>query len=99
MGWIYRAVTCLIIMPLLLSLTASASMAKEYKGPKKRIAVIDFEDKSQYQHGGWRDVGGGMTEMLITALVKTKRFIVVEREQIHMVMTEQASGTSLHPPC
>ena len=67
---------------------------KEYKGPKKRIAVLEFEDKSGHQHSGWRDVGRGMSDSLVTALVKTNRFIVIEREQIDKVMAEQAFGRS-----
>jgi curli biogenesis system outer membrane secretion channel CsgG len=66
-----------------------------YTGPKKRIAVTDFENKV----GGvwWNDrswkVGEGMAEMLITALVESGRFIVVERKELDDVIKEQDLGT------
>ncbi|MEW5767856.1 MAG: CsgG/HfaB family protein [bacterium] len=63
---------------------------ERYYGPKKRIAVVDFEAKSP--HAGW-DIGTGMAEMLITALHETGRFIVVERQAIKDIIQEQDLGT------
>ncbi len=94
---ISRSVRALsIIMVVILFSAPAFVMAKEreFKGPRKRIAVLEFEDKSGNQHAGWRDVGQGVADSLVTALVKTNRFIVIEREQIHQVMTEQAFGLS-----
>ena len=84
------------VMHALLLLTPLDLQAKdkEYKGPKKRIAVLEFEDKSGHQHSGWHDVGRGMSDSLVTALVKTNRFIVIEREQINKIMAEQSFGMS-----
>jgi curli biogenesis system outer membrane secretion channel CsgG len=62
------------------------------KGPKKTIAVMEFENKagadSQWQ------LGTGMAEMLTTALVNTGRFIVVERQAVTDVLKEQDFGAS-----
>ena len=75
-----------------LSTTAFAKDKKaEYKGPKKRIAVLAFDVKAP---GASRQVGDGLTEMAITALVGTDRFIVVERGELDEVMKEQHLGRS-----
>lgn len=62
------------------------------KGPRKTIAVMDFENKAgadaKYQ------IGTGMAEMLTTALVKSGRFIVVERQAIQDVLAEQDFGAT-----
>lgn len=63
------------------------------KGPKKSIAVLDFDNRANFA-GQW-NLGEGMADMLTTALVKTNRFIVVERPRIKKILKEQdlvASG-------
>ncbi len=63
------------------------------KGPKKSIAVMDFENRSGFS-GEWT-LGDGMSDMLTTALVQANRFIVVERPKIAKILQEQdltASG-------
>jgi len=64
---------------------------------KKRIAVFEFEDKTDGSIGWWRGgqtVGQGMADMLVTSLVKSGRYIVIEREKIARVMQEQSLGAS-----
>ncbi|HEY7885225.1 MAG TPA: CsgG/HfaB family protein [Cellvibrionaceae bacterium] len=56
-----------------------------------RIAVVDFENKSQY--GGWR-VGRGAADMLTTELVRGSGFDVYERERLNSIMQEQNLGSS-----
>ncbi len=58
---------------------------------KPRLAVMDFENKSQY--GGWR-VGHGASDMLSTELVKTRKFSMMERDRIASVLKEQKMGAS-----
>ena len=89
-----RLLPVILILSIMLISSTTYAKDKEYKGPKKRIAVMDFEDKSSHQHAGWRDVGRGMSDSLVTALFKTNRFIVIEREQINKVMAEQSFGLS-----
>ena len=61
-------------------------------GPKKTVAVMDFENKagaaSEFR------IGSGMAEMLTTSLINSGRFIVVERQAIQDVLTEQDFGAS-----
>ncbi len=70
------------------------SRADDQPSLKHRIAVMNFEDKSQGSHRGWRTVGEGMADMFVTALVKSNKFTVVEREQITKVREEQKLGMS-----
>jgi len=48
-----------------------------YFGPKKRVAILDFDVKAP---GAESKIGSGMAEMLITALQDTGKYIVLERE-------------------
>lgn len=61
-------------------------------GPRKTIAVADFENKAGAQ-ARW-NLGNGMAEMLTTSLVNTNRFIVVERQNIRGIIQEQDFSVS-----
>jgi len=58
-----------------------------YYGPKKLVAVMDFQNKSNYK--GKMELGTGMADSLTDAIVRSERFIVVERQQIRDVLKEQ----------
>ncbi len=66
-----------------------------YNGIKKRIAVLAFENKvaSRWYDKSW-NIEASITEMLITELMKTNRFIVLERGSIDQVIGEQDFGAS-----
>lgn len=78
--------------------------AERYDGPKARLAVGEFQDKTA--KGGWtggwlgmfgmnfKQIGDGMQDMLTTALFNTNRFIVLEREQLGEVLKEQDLAAS-----
>jgi curli biogenesis system outer membrane secretion channel CsgG len=55
-------------------------------GPKARIAVATFEDKTAK---GYFRIGEGMATMFTTALVNSDRFIVLERDLIDEIIGEQ----------
>ena len=61
-------------------------------GPKKMIAVMDFENKAGAAANF--KIGSGMAEMLTTSLINSGRFIVVERQAIQDVLAEQDFGAS-----
>jgi len=64
-----------------------------YKGPKARIAVSRFTDRTA--KGWWTgQIGDGMAEMLATALFNSNRFIVLERQTLQDVLAEQDLGAS-----
>jgi len=66
-----------------------------YNGPKKRLAVLEFDNKisNRWWDRSW-NVEERMTEMVITELMKTNRFIVVERGALNEVLSEQDLGES-----
>lgn len=63
---------------------------------KKRIAVFDFEDKTESHYRWWtgQPVGSGMADMLTTALVKSGKFTVLERSAMDQLLAEQNLGAS-----
>ena len=71
--------------------TAGAQALPPYPGPKARIAVADFEVKAAKATG---EIGSGLREMLVTALVNSSRFSVVERQALSAVMQEQELSVS-----
>ena len=58
----------------------------KYTGPKRRIGVVEFENKSAYGQGR---LGGAASDILVTELVKSGKFIVVERDRMNKIMEEQ----------
>lgn len=70
---------------------AGAPALPPYQGPKARIAVADFEVKAAKAGG---EIGSGLREMLVTALVNSNRFRVVERQALSALMQEQELAAS-----
>lgn len=60
-------------------------------GLKRRIGVVDFENKTTY---GANRLGTSASDILITELVKSGKFIVVERDKMNRLMEEQKLGLS-----
>ncbi|MDD5254667.1 MAG: CsgG/HfaB family protein, partial [Candidatus Omnitrophica bacterium] len=65
---------------------AGAAALPPYSGPKARIAVADFDVKAAKAGGA---IGSGLREMLVTALINSNRFSVLERQVLSAVMQEQ----------
>ncbi len=66
--------------------------ALTYHGPKARIAVASFKCKAAKCSG---EIGGGLSDMLATALFRTGRFVVLERgEGFEAVKKELELGQS-----
>ncbi|HVO32922.1 MAG TPA: CsgG/HfaB family protein [Elusimicrobiota bacterium] len=55
-------------------------------GLKRRIGVVDFQNKSAY---GQNRLGTSASDILITELAKSGKFIVVERDKIDQILAEQ----------
>ena len=70
---------------------AGAAPLPPYSGPKARVAVADFEVKAAKASN---EIGSGLREMLVTALVNSNRFSVVERQVLNAVMQEQELSAS-----
>lgn len=76
-------------VPVFLYVFMLALVSVSWASP--RVAVMDFENKSQY--GGWR-VGRGAADVLTTELVKMGKFEMFERERLQSVIKEQNLGAS-----
>ena len=83
------AVTMIMIMTLMLVLPAYAQL-------KKRVAVFNFENKTKQGWHWWdgRGPGDGMADMLTTELVKSGKYVVIERQEISRIIEEQRMGQS-----
>src|SRR5712692_5635990 len=56
---------------------------------KRRVGVVDFENKTTY---GANRLGTSASDILITELAKSGKFIVVERDKMDKIMAEQKLG-------
>lgn len=65
----------------------------EYHGPKQVIAVLPFENRVRNVYGSM-NLGEGLSEILITELHKSGRFLLVERSAIQSIVKEQELGMS-----
>ncbi|KDC51505.1 CsgG/HfaB family protein [Pseudoalteromonas fuliginea] len=72
----------------------NAVAQEQYNGPKARIAVARFTDKSNNSKWWRKEIGDGMADQLTTALVSTNRFIVLERQALDAVLSEQDLAAS-----
>lgn len=68
---------------------------RKIPGPKRTIAVQRFSSSGSFaaHYGSW-DVGAGMEAMLVTALIETDQFIVVERANLSDILSEQELAAS-----
>jgi len=71
--------------------TIDQAQREDEMGPKARVAVTRFEDKTAK---GPSEIGTGMAEMLGNALFATNRYIVLERQALDDVLGEQDLGAS-----
>jgi len=71
--------------------TMTIDKPKGLVAPKRRVGVIDFENKTKY---GEARLGTSASDILITELVKSGKFIVVDRDKMGKLMEEQKLGLS-----
>lgn len=86
---------------LFLSCTAVSELSRKevvegpqfspYHGLKRRIAVLDFDNHTP---NGGKKFGSAVSDMLISLLVRSGRFTIIERQQVEKVFNEQALGQS-----
>ncbi|MBN2011006.1 hypothetical protein JW960_16785 [candidate division KSB1 bacterium] len=62
-----------------------------YQGLKRRIAVVDFQNTTSH---GDEQFGSAVADRLISLLMRSGRFTIIERQQIETIMQEQALGQS-----
>jgi len=63
---------------------------------RPRIAVMPFDDgsvKNRWWSNSW-EVGSGVADELVTGLIKTEKFRLIEREQLDNILREQNLGVA-----
>jgi curli biogenesis system outer membrane secretion channel CsgG len=82
----------ILVIPVFLFNTAFTQ--EKAKTAKLRVAVFSFEDKTEHRYHWWngQPPGDGMADMLITALVKSGRYRVMERQEMESLLKEQGLG-------
>lgn len=67
------------------------SSVAEYKGPKLRVGVVNFQNKTPSRVLG---IGEAAADILGTILQKTGRFIVIPQQDIESIMAQQRMGAT-----
>jgi TolB-like protein len=60
--------------------------------PKKKIAVFEFKNRGWYSN--WYDISIQISDMIITKLINSGKFEVVERSQLDKIMEEKVLAQS-----
>ena len=64
------------------------------EGLRKILAVSRFENKSSYTSGGQYHLGDGLADQLTDALIQSEQFVVLERQTLTDVISEQDMAAS-----
>jgi curli biogenesis system outer membrane secretion channel CsgG len=69
----------------------TSSTVADYKGPKLRVGVVNFQNKTPSQVLG---IGEAAADILGTILQKTGRFIVIPQQDIASILEQQRMGAT-----
>jgi len=69
----------------------TTSTVSEYKGPKLRVGVVNFQNKTPSRVLG---VGEAAADILGTILQKTQRFIVIPQQDMDSILGQQRLGAT-----
>ncbi len=72
-------------------LAKTTSDVEEYQGPKLRVGVVNFQNKTPSKVLG---IGEAAADILGTVLQKTNRFIVVPQQDTESIMQQQRMGAT-----
>jgi len=70
---------------------ATSSDVSDYKGPKLRVGVVNFQNKTPSRVLG---IGEAAADILGTILQKTGRFIVIPQQDIDTILHQQRMGAT-----
>jgi len=68
-----------------------ASSVSDYKGPKLRVGVVNFQNKTPSRVLG---IGEAAADILGTILQKTERFIVIPQQDLDSILAQQRMGAT-----
>jgi len=97
-----KAVLCLVVLATLAGMVPAASAqaaAAPATGRKKRVAIFDFDYATVHSSvaalfGQDVDVGKGISDLLVTDLVKDGSYSVIERKALDKILKEQNFSNS-----
>jgi len=69
----------------------TSSDVSEYKGPKLRVGVVNFQNKTPSRVLG---IGEAAADILGTIMQKTERFIVIPQQDIESILGQQRMGAT-----
>jgi curli biogenesis system outer membrane secretion channel CsgG len=69
----------------------TSSDVTEYKGPKLRVGVVNFQNKTPSRVLG---IGEAAADILGTILQKTERFIVIPQQDLESILAQQRMGAT-----
>src|SRR5512135_61226 len=69
----------------------TASTTSDYKGPKLRVGVVNFQNKTPSKVLG---IGEAAADILGTILQKTERFIVIPQQDLDSILSHQRMGAT-----
>src|SRR6202142_3310543 len=69
----------------------TSSDVVDYKGPKLRVGVVNFQNKTPSRVLG---IGEAAADILGTILQKTERFIVIPQQDLQSILAQQRLGAS-----
>jgi len=69
----------------------TSSDVGDYKGPKLRVGVVNFQNKTASRVLG---IGESAAEILGTILQKTERFIVIPQQDLDSILAQQRQGAT-----
>ena len=69
----------------------TTSDVTEYKGPKLRVGVVNFQNKTPSRVLG---IGEAAADILGTILQKTDRFIVIPQQDMESILSQQSMGAT-----
>jgi curli biogenesis system outer membrane secretion channel CsgG len=78
-------VLCAVLAPVL---SASLGAAEGGSSGKPRIAVLEFTNKAN-NDWWWHNGAAAAQDVFVTELVKSRKFVVIERERINAIMQEK----------
>src|SRR5215472_11718994 len=86
-----RFLVCLVLV--------AAGMPAQAQGPKKRVAVMNFDFTAVQNEviaifGNRQDVGRGVSDLLVDRLVTDGRYSVIERKELDKIISEQNLSNS-----
>ena len=88
-----------ILSVVMLALVVASSGASSQEARRKRVAVFDFDYATVHSgvsaiFGRDVDVGRGVSDLLVTSLVKDGTFSVIERNALNRILAEQNFSNS-----